>query len=362
MSATDFLVKRSDLRESKFVPAPEADDIELANGQVLLGIDKFGFSANNITYAALGDAMQYWDFFPGPQGWGRLPVWGFANVVRSTIDEIAEGERIFGYLPMGTHLLVEPDRITESGFVDAAEHRANLPAVYQRYTRVGGDTTHDPAREDQQALWQPLYMTSFGAADFLEDNDLFGASSVVFSSASSKTAMGIAFLLEQKSKFDVIGLTSLGNQSFVESLGYYDKVLTYDDVEGLPADEPTVFVDLAGDEKLPEKLRDHLGENFKKNVVVGITHWEDRPPDGGLGSSDSVFFFLPAWLEKRHKDWDPGEFGKRYSDARSAFFPTVDRWMKIVHSRGPEAARAVYLEMFEGKVDPKVGHMLSLGP
>lgn len=362
MTAKDFLVRRSDLRESKFVPAPEAGEIELSDGQVLLRIDKFGFSANNITYAALGDAMHYWDFFPGPEGWGRVPVWGFANVVRSTIDEINEGERIFGYLPMAAHLVVEPDRVTQSGFVDAAEHRASLPSVYQRYIRVAGDPSHDPAREDQQALWQPLFMTSFGAADFLEHNDLFGANSVVFSSASSKTAMGIAFLLSQKSEFEVIGLTSFGNRSFVEGLGYYDKVFTYDDLELLSADQPTVFADLAGDEKLPQRLRDHLGDNLKKNVVIGITHWENRPADGGLGSSDAVFFFLPMWLEKRRKDWEPGEFGKRYGEARAAFLPTADKWMKIVQSRGPEAVQAVYLQMLEGKVDPQVGHMLSLEP
>ena len=137
-------------------------------------------------------------------------------------------------------------------------------------------------------------------------------------------------------------------------------MLTYDDLEQLSADQSTTFVDLAGDEKLVLRLREHLGDNFKKNVIIGITHWENTPADGGLGSSDSVFFFLPSWLEKRHEDWGPGEFGKRYGDARTSFFPTVDKWMEIVHSRGPQAAQAVYLEMLEGKVDPQVGHMLSL--
>lgn len=361
MSAIDFLVRRDDLRQTRFEQAPEADEIELSPGQVLLAIDKFGFSANNITYAALGDAMHYWDFFPGPEGWGKLPVWGFADVIRSGIDEIEAGERIFGYLPLATHLVVEPNRISKSGFVDGAPHRANLPSVYQRYGRVSRDPNHDPGREDQQALWQPLFMTSFGAADFLADDGLYGAENVVFSSASSKTALGVGFLLSEQRPGDckVIGLTSKQNRDFCVELGYYDQVLSYEEIDSLPH-KATVYVDLAGNEKLPLSLREHLGEDLKKIVIIGITNWEERPADGGLGSDDTTFFFLPSWLEKRYKDWGPGEFARKYGGAREAFFPSADSWMKIEHSSGQEAVEAVYLAMLEGKVDPRVGHMLSL--
>ena len=361
MSAIDFLVRRDDLRSTRFEQAPEADEIDLSPGQVLLAIDKFGFSANNITYAALGEMMNYWGFFPGPEGWGKLPVWGFADVVRSNEDEIEEGERIFGYLPLATHLVVQPDRITESGFVDGAPHRADLPSVYQRYGRVSRDPDHDSDREDHQALWQPLFMTSFGAEDFLVDNELFGAKNVVFSSASSKTALGIAFLLSEQRPRDckVIGLTSAHNRGFCEELGYYDEVFTYEELNSLPQ-ESTVYVDLAGNEKLPQRLREHLGTNFKKFVIIGITNWEERPADGGLGSDDATFFFLPSWLEKRFKDWGPGEFARKYGAARKAFFPSADSWMKIEHSSGQEGVEVVYLAMLEGKVDPRVGHMLSL--
>jgi hypothetical protein len=250
----------------------------------VLGIDRFGFSSNNITYAVLGEAMRYWEFFPGPEGWGKVPVWGFGDVVRSSHEALGEGERVFGYLPMSTYLVLAPDRVTEAGFVDTAPHRAPLPGVYQRYSRVAGDPGYDPGDEDQQALWRPLFMTSFGAARFLGENALFGASRVVLSSASSKTAMGIAFLLlrERSSESDTVGLTSPRNVDFCRRVGYYDQVRPYGELETLSADTPTLFVDVAGDGKLLHDVHHHFGESLKHSCIVGATHWERREPQHDL--------------------------------------------------------------------------------
>lgn len=90
----EFLVRRGDIRDVRFVAAPTEYQIDLASDQVLLKIAKFGFTSNNVTYATLGEAMRYWDFFPAPEGWGRVPVWGYADVARSAHPEIAEGERV----------------------------------------------------------------------------------------------------------------------------------------------------------------------------------------------------------------------------------------------------------------------------
>ena len=281
----DFLVAREDLRRTRFARAQEPDGSELRPGAVLLEIDRFGFSANNITYAMLGEAMRYWRFFPAPEGWGRVPVWGYAGVAASAHHELEVGERVFGYLPMSTHLTVIADQVYAGGFIDAASHRADLPAVYQRYTRLG-TASDDPRAEDQQALWRPLFMTSFGAADFLGDRGVFGAERIVLSSASSKTAMGIAFLLARAlDEVGLVGLTSPRNVPFTQRTGYYDRVIAYDDLQELPLDGFLVFVDLAGDDRLFRELRRLAGERLRRTVVVGATHWErsavDRPLSGG---------------------------------------------------------------------------------
>jgi hypothetical protein len=360
VAARDFLVRRDDLRQCEFAAAPEPGEVALQAGQVLLAVDKFGFTSNNVTYAAFGEAMNYWAFFPAPEGWGRIPVWGFGDVIRSATDAVGEGERVFGYLPMSTHLVVQPDSVTEAGFVDGSSHRSALPAAYQQYTLA--DAGADSKHEDHQAILQPLFMTSFLIEDFLSDNDLFGAKQVVLASASSKTALGVAFLLSKNRPADskVVGLTSAGNVSFCERVSYYDRVLPYGELASLPPEVPTVFVDMAGDGRLLESVHQHFGDNLKYSCIVGATHWEDRVAPGNLAGPAPQFFFAPTQLAERREEWGAEEFGRRYGEARGAFLPSTDEWMKIVHSSGPDAVEQVYLEMLDGKVSPEVGQMLSL--
>jgi hypothetical protein len=359
-SSCDFLVKRDDLRECKFAPATEAGEIELDPGQVLLTVDKFGFTSNNVTYAAFGEAMNYWAFFPAPEGWGRIPVWGFAHVLRSGDSDLAEGERIFGYLPMSTHLAVQPDQVTDGGFLDVTPHRTALPGAYQQYTRVA-DAGNNGKYDDHQAILQPLFMTSFLIEDFLADNDLFGAKQVVLASASSKTALGVAFLLSKNRPQDcvVVGLTSPGNVGFCEQVGYYDRVVPYAELKSLEPDTVTVLVDMAGDAKVLESVHRHF-ENLAHSCIVGATHWEDRGAPTDLAGPAPQFFFAPTQLAKRREEWGPEGFGGRYGEARNAFLPSTDDWMKIVHGRGPDAVRDTYLAMVDGRVDPQVGQILSL--
>ncbi len=222
----DFLIATSDLHRCRFEdgepPAP-------GDGEALLAVDRFGLSANNITYAKFGEAMSYWSFFPAPEGWGRMPVWGFATVAESRVEALPEGARIYGYLPPSSELLVRPARAGAQGFVDASAHRAALPAAYNSYQRTDGDPYYDAAREDQQMLLRPLFFTSWLIDDFLRDSELFGAGTVVLSSASSKTASGLAFLLSREGDAEVLGLTSAGAADFTRSLGVYDEVLRYDE-------------------------------------------------------------------------------------------------------------------------------------
>ena len=73
-------VARSDLSETRRLTAPVP---ELAPGEALLKVEKVGLTANNVTYAVLGEAFRYWEFFPTEAGRGVVPHWGFAQVVES---------------------------------------------------------------------------------------------------------------------------------------------------------------------------------------------------------------------------------------------------------------------------------------
>ena len=360
----DFIVDRSDLRRCRFVPAPEPDAIDLAPGQALLKVDRFAFTANNITYAVAGDMMSYWSFFPAEPGWGRVPVWGFADVLRSRHEGVAAGVRVFGYLPMSTHLVVQPDGAHRGGFVDAIGHRQGLPPVYNQYVSTAGDAGYDARYEDQQMLFRPLFMTAFLLDDFIADNDAFGARAVILSSASSKTAFGLAFLLHRRKapRPEVIGLTSKGNAAFVESLGCYDRVVTYDRITSLSPDTPVVFVDMAGNGATVSALHHHFRENMRHSCVVGLTHWEGRSQPADLPGAPPTFFFAPTQIQKRTRDWGPGGLERHFAAAWRESLDFVAKHLRIVEGRGEAEVERVYRETLEGRARPDEGHVLSLWP
>lgn len=102
---------------------------------------------------------------------------------------------------------------------------------------------------------------------------------------------GAAFLLAGEGR-QLAGLTSPGNVSFTESLGCYDRVLTYDDAPQLAA-LPTAYIDLAGSTQLRRTLHDHLGADLVLDLVVGVTH-QDSSPAGTLAGARPQVFFAPG--------------------------------------------------------------------
>jgi hypothetical protein len=118
-------------------------------------------------------------------------VWGFGEVIASRHPGVEIGERLFGYFPMATHLVIEAASVSKRGLRDAAAHRQGVAPIYNAYARVSGDPAFSGREGDYQALLRPLFMLSFLVDDFLSENDFYGARSVMLSSASSKTAFGL---------------------------------------------------------------------------------------------------------------------------------------------------------------------------
>ena len=345
--AWDFLVAKTDLRQTQIQPATLPP---LGEGEVRLAVDSFALTANNITYAVFGEAMRYWDFFPAAEGFGRVPVWGFATVEASNHPDIAVGQRFYGYYPMSSHLTVQP-RKTRGGFADAAPHRQHLAAVYNQYTAV----TEDDGLEALRALLQPLYITAFLIDDLLDEQAMFGARSIILSSASSKTAIGLAFLLKRRGGVKVVGLTSSGNVAFVESLGFYDQVVTYADLPTAPIETPAVFVDFAGDAGVLGAVHRRFRDDLAYSCLVGGTHWEAERGAGDLPGPKPAFFFAPDRRKKRGEDWSPAEFEARYGAAWSAFVADAARWLKVETAKGQDAMTATYLAVLEGRAGPQTG-------
>lgn len=354
---TDFLVKRDDLRECRIAESPE---LELEPGQALLRVDTFGLTANNVTYAVFGEAMSYWDFFPTEDGWGRVPMWGFAEVERSEAEGVEPGARLFGYLPPSSHLVVTPVDASEAGFVDASPHRAALPSAYHRYLVTGPDRFYRADTEAIQMLLRPLFFTSFLIDDQLDDEGLVTKGPIVIASASSKTALAAAFLLAQREGVELVGLTSPGNAEFVEGLGIYGRTVSYDAIETLERG-PATFVDIAGDGAVRLAAHSHFGDELIHSMAVGATHWEEMGASAGeLPGPRPQVFFAPDRVSKRSQDWGRADLESRVVDVWHPFCEWTAGWLETIPGEGFDALRDAYLDVLEGRVDPKHAHVLTL--
>lgn len=343
------------------LPAPT----ELAPGEVLMAIRAFSLTANNISYAVTGDALGYWEFFPAEEGRGIIPVWGFADVIASHCAGVDAGERFYGYYPMATHLLATPIQVNPRSFVDGAKHRRALPAIYNQYLRCSNDPLYTAKTEGLQMLLRPLFTTSFLLDDFFADNAFFGANTLLLTSASSKTAVGMAFCLQanragRTGSYEIVGLTSAANLDFVESLGCYDRVLPYEQIETLDSTVATASIDFAGNSDVLARVHATLGKQLRYSCLVGASHGEP----GGLSRQtlpgpQPIFFFAPTQAEKRLGEWGAQRFMQQLADQWNAFLGFTGNWLDVIEVHGGEALMSTYAQLLSGKASPRTGYIIT---
>ena len=334
---------------------------EIGDGEALLRVDRVGLTANNVTYAVLGESFHYWDFFPPGDGWAPAGDWCPCGVSPTSwppprpTSRSAAGSTVT--CPRPATWWCGPSRAGARGFRDASPHRAPLPSPYNAYALTTGDAAYRGDREDLLILYRPLFFTSFMLADNLEDHDWFGADVLALSSASSKTAYGTAFLLQGKGP-QLVGLTSPGNVAFTESLGCYDRVLPYEATDQLSPAVATAYLDFAGSADVRARIRDHLGARLVHEVVVGVTH-QDQAGARALGGPRTSVFFAPDQMRKRSADWGREELDARFAAAWGRFADAAEGWVDVVTHHGHDALREVWLEVLTGRSAPRTGHVVT---
>lgn len=352
-----FHIKQNNFHECRYV---ETALPAIGPGQLLLKVDSFAFSANNITYAAYGDILGYWHFYPQSGGWGQIPVWGFADVIESAVDSVGIGERLFGYWPMASHAVLTPKAVEADTLVEGAESRQALNAFYNRYTRCAADPGYRSDQEDWQSIFRPLGLTAFLMDEYLAEHQFWDAEATIVSSASSKTSISVAHYLHQRGACKVVGLTSAQHLDFVEQLGCYDEVVEYGLIESLPQERPSIFVDMSGNGMVQMSVHQHLGANLKQSVSVGGTHWTEIRPGLALPGPTPEFFFAPDHILQRLSSWGPQDFGARFREAWISLMPRVQSGIQIVRSEGQAATEDVYRAFLEGTPSANKGYILSL--
>jgi hypothetical protein len=362
-----FQTLKSDLTQSRII---DIDSASIGDGEITVQVESYAFTSNNVTYGVAGDTIGYWKFFPTGNDinneWGCIPMWGFAEITHSGIEDLNVGERLFGYFPAAESLILSPVKISTQSFSDGKEHRKDLPPVYNNYVRLNGDQNYDASMDAVRALLFPLHITAFCLCDSLAEDAYLEASQIIIVSASSKTAIGLAQGLDDAENAPkTIGLTSSGNAEFVKSLGCYDEVISYDELSNLDYLKGSVMVDMAGNREILGTLHKELGDNMLKCLTVGMTHWDNETTaEDALGQAmlrdRTEFFFAPAHIQKRIGDWGHDGYAEKTNLFMTARALQSKNWMQLKEVHGLESFTSTYKEMVAGKINPSEGIIVNL--
>ena len=358
---------KNDLSKTRIV---QTKNPEIEAEEISVSIESFAFTSNNVTYGVAGNTIGYWQFFKTTEDanneWGCIPVWGFAKIIKSNVDELIVGERLFGYFPPGDILNLKPIKVTNQGFADGKEHRKDLPAVYNNYLRLSVDVNYDSSIDNIRSLLFPLHITSFCICDALQDEAYFGADQIIIVSASSKTAIGLAQGLQETSNApSIIGLTSEKNMGFVKNLGCYDEVITYDHLSNVNFNLKSVMVDMAGSREILGTLHGSLADNMLKCLTVGMTHWDNEvTAEDALGQAmlreRTEFFFAPAHIQKRVTDWGYEGYNQKTNDFMKARSNQSIDWMQVKKINGLKNFISTYEKFVSGDINPNEGIIVEL--
>ncbi len=361
MSSTAWAIDidRDDVTRAEVV----ATETEVGPGEILMQIDQFAMTANNVTYAVFGkpaglfgNDQGYWDFFADRDAPGRLPVWGFATVLMSDIEGVAPGDRFYGYYPMASHAVLMPGQVGPNGFADASPRRTTLPPIYNQYQRVDAIPDYRREHHDYWPVFRPLFLTGWLIADQFDDEADYGAEAVLVASASSKTATGFAHAMRMRARRpQLIGLTAKANSRNLATLGLYDSVLAYEDIGLLDGEVPSALVDMAGNAAVTRAVHAKFGDRLVKSIVVGKSHWNADADDADLPGPPREGFFAPGRSQKRIADWGAREFGERMGAAWLDFMGLAPTIATIEKRSGSDGALDAYREVIEGRADAKVG-------
>jgi len=353
----DFLIKRGDLRQTVWSDAKPGP---LADGAARLKVEHFALTANNVTYASFGEAMGYWNFFPAADAaWGRVPVWGFATVTESRAAGVAVGARVYGYLPISESFDVIPVKAGKESFLDGAANRQGLAPIYNTYIFTAADPGYDAKLEAEQMLFRPLFTTGFMIDDCLMESGDSVPETVVISSASSKTALALAHCLKTRGQVDAVGLTSPGNKAYVESLGLYARVETYDAADRLHARGLTAYVDFLGRPSLTADVHNALRDRLVRSLVIGVTDWEGNRAPIALPDPQPEFFFVPTYAADRAKALGPDVLNARLGAATRGFYAASSKYVTPQTAKGKAAIEAAWVDTLDAKVPPSKGLVLS---
>lgn len=365
-TSTDLCVKLNDFRQVELLPGFAIENTQLQDGEVMIAVDKVALTANSISYALAGKSglMRFLDLFPAPKGLGRIPCWGYGDVLHSKNPEVKTGQRLYGFFPLSSHIIVKPSNVTRSQFTDGQECKKVVAPFYSEYQFTAQQPGYNTNFENITMLFQPLFGTSYLLENYLIDHDFYGAEQVIVTSASSKTAMGFGYLLKKnhREKCRSIGLTSAANVDFVKGLNCFDEVLCYDDVTKINQQASSVLFDVAGNREVQQKVHQHLGEGILYSGTVGKTHWDanEPPVKSHVKGPAPVFWSGPDQLMKMRNASGADVLMQGMQGSMVDFLTSASGWIKMKTSTGEAEVQQCLLDFLNGQINANEGCILSL--
>jgi len=199
----------------------------------------------------------------------------------------------------------------------------------------------------------------------------FGCNRVVISSASSKTSFSLAHLLhykqqqQQQQSVSIVGITSKGSVPFVQRLGLYHQIVTYDEIQQqIPKGKGgVVYVDIAGNAKIRAKIQQQLGDELKSCLLVGMSHWDQNKAEISekLEKTKDIaeVFFAPAWIKKRQQQLG-AQLPKRMIAAWSDFMAHAHKYITICNGEGKDQLQQTYTQFLRAQVPADIGYVFTL--
>ena len=144
-------------------------------------------------------------------------------------------------------------------------------------------------------------------------------------------------------------------------------MIAYDALASLPANEPTLYIDFAGDAAFRRGVHEHWRDQLVYSCSVGGTHHEALGAGGGLPGPKPQLFFAPTQMQKRGAPPPQGlgragmlaQIDEAWDEFVARATASETPWLTIEHRRGADAMRAAYLENLQGRADASRGLMLS---
>lgn len=236
-------------------------------------------------------------------------------------------------------------------------------------------------------LYRPLFWTAYWCEDWFSASNYRGATAILITSASSKTAFCLAYLINKRRRsgkmVKIIGLTSKRNVEFTAGLRLYDEILEYDSLETAGAlqhqDDEWIYVDVAGNDALNDRIRKHFASrrNMLVGVQLGLTNLSPSAPaaatihfttntsltniDGSLTSDFKLEqFFMPEWLAVRQKQLTVEQITGMQAQAWKELMTDGKNWVKIARIYGGPAITEAYKSIAQNGTDAASGQIWSL--